>query len=144
MNAPSVHLDRLLILTPLLLQTVLFGLATFYWLPSSPQASRYFTIEQKAQVIRRLALDAPDDVEGADDFSWREVRKAFTSPQVLLAGVAQFSSGCTLYSFSIFTPQVRRSALPFSHADLTYDIKDCFHFQAECGESCVVPAELKT
>ncbi|KAL8290129.1 hypothetical protein RQP46_003068 [Phenoliferia psychrophenolica] len=87
--------------------TVLFGIMSFYFLPASPGHSRYFTPEQKAHVAYRLALDRPaDEVAAADDFSWREVFAAFKSPHVCLTAVAQFSSGCTLYSFSIFTPQI--------------------------------------
>lgn len=46
------------------------------------------------------------EVADADAFSWREVANAFKSPQVLLGAVALFGNGCTLFSFSYFTPAI--------------------------------------
>ncbi|KAM0749079.1 MFS general substrate transporter [Meredithblackwellia eburnea MCA 4105] len=87
--------------------TVLFGFLTFFLLPGTPSTCRYLTPLEREHVVRRLALDAP--VEERDlqaRFSWTEVINAFKSPHVLFVGAALFGNGCTLYSFSYFTPQI--------------------------------------
>ncbi|KAL8287347.1 hypothetical protein RQP46_003799 [Phenoliferia psychrophenolica] len=85
--------------------TILFGAATAFILPSTPADSRFLSPTQKLQAMRRLELDKPEG-EAADAFSWREVGKAFTSPQVVLGAVALFGNGCTLFSFGYFTPAI--------------------------------------
>ncbi|ORY87451.1 major facilitator superfamily domain-containing protein [Leucosporidium creatinivorum] len=87
--------------------TFLFAISLFWLLPATPQASRFLTAEQKAHVIRRLALDAPAGAgPEADKFSWNECLQAFKSPHVLLLAVALFGNGVTLYSFAYFTPTI--------------------------------------
>ncbi|TNY19409.1 major facilitator superfamily domain-containing protein [Rhodotorula diobovata] len=88
--------------------TVLFGIVLFFLLPRSPAHSRFLTAEQRAHIDRRLKLDTPAGASNDFDtqFSWREVRMALTSPQVLLILVALFGNGLTLYGFSYFTPVI--------------------------------------
>jgi hypothetical protein len=77
--------------------TALFGLVLFFLLPGSPSTSRFLTAEQKAHIERRLKLDSPAGTTDFDEkFSWTEVRKAATSPHVLLLLVALFGNGMTL------------------------------------------------
>ncbi|CEQ41384.1 SPOSA6832_03073, partial [Sporobolomyces salmonicolor] len=65
--------------------TALFGIVLFFFLPRTPQHSRFLTPSQKAHIARRLALDAPPGAaDSGDQFSWSEVRMAATSPHVLL------------------------------------------------------------
>ncbi|KAI5480206.1 hypothetical protein MNV49_001534 [Pseudohyphozyma bogoriensis] len=88
--------------------TVLIGAVTFFLLPASAATSRFLTAEQRAHCARRLILDVPVGAvaEIDDAFSWAEVRRACTSPQVILLGIALFGNGTTLYSFAYFTPTI--------------------------------------
>ncbi|GAA5861034.1 hypothetical protein JCM1840_003058 [Sporobolomyces johnsonii] len=85
--------------------TALFGIVLFFFLPRTPQHSRFLTPSEKAHIARRLALDAPPGAaDSADHFSWSEVKMAATSPQVLLLCVALWGNGLTLYAMSYFQP----------------------------------------
>lgn len=72
--------------------TVLFGLASYFILPRSPSHCRFFSEEEKAYVIAKLEEDGTRN-EAADVFSWREVGKAFTLPQVWLLAIVLFLDG---------------------------------------------------
>ncbi|KAJ7700772.1 major facilitator superfamily domain-containing protein [Mycena rosella] len=86
--------------------TVLFGLVSFFLLPSSPDTARFFNAEEKAYVKATLKADGAVGDESSDSFSWGEVGKAFTSIHVLLVGVVFFFSGVVLYSLAYFTPSI--------------------------------------
>lgn len=83
------------------------GAISFFLLPGTPADSIFLNAEQKAHIIRRLALDNPEGA-GADDapFSWSECLKAIQSPHVLFLAVALFSNGCTLFGLAYFTPSI--------------------------------------
>jgi len=74
--------------------TFLFGVASFFLLPQSPEHAYFFDKEEKSYVISKLKEDG---VEGEDPsmnvFSWREVGQAFTLPQVWLLAVPLFCDG---------------------------------------------------
>lgn len=73
--------------------TALFGILLFFLLPGSPSTSRFLTADQKAHIERRLKLDSPAGTTDFEEaFSWREVRKAATSPHVVFLLVALFSN----------------------------------------------------
>ncbi|GAA5853001.1 hypothetical protein JCM5353_003916 [Sporobolomyces roseus] len=74
--------------------TVLFGLALFFSLPRDPQGCKFLTQEERNMIDRRLAADVPPGtaISQGDRFSWREVKIACTSPQVILVVIA-FSGG---------------------------------------------------
>ncbi|KAJ7119055.1 major facilitator superfamily domain-containing protein [Mycena epipterygia] len=84
--------------------TVLFGLVSFFFLPSSPDHARFFNDEEKSYVKAKLKEDGV--IEDGDSFSWGEVAKAFTSVHVLLVGVVYFFNGVVLYSLAYFTPSI--------------------------------------
>jgi len=94
----SLNITEVLIGCPQGGFTVLFGIVLFFLLPRSPAHSRFLTAEQRAHIDRRLKLDTPAGASNDFDtqFSWREVRMALTSPQVLLILVALFGNGLTL------------------------------------------------
>ncbi|KAJ7290157.1 major facilitator superfamily domain-containing protein [Mycena rebaudengoi] len=86
--------------------TVLFGLVSFFLLPSWPGDAPFFSSEEKAYVKAVLRADEATGDDSADAFSWSEVAKAFTSIHVLLVGVIFFFSGTVLYSLAYFTPSI--------------------------------------
>lgn len=88
--------------------TVLFGFALFFFLPRDPQGCKFLTQEERNMIDRRLAADVPPGtaISQGDRFSWREVKIACTSPQVILVVIALFGNGMTLYSLAYFTPPI--------------------------------------
>lgn len=88
--------------------TVVFGLVSFFLLPSSPEHARFFNAEEKAYVKAKLEEDGSIDAE-SNSFSWGEVLKAFTSIHVMIVGVIFFFSGVVLYSLAYFTPSIVQS-----------------------------------
>jgi hypothetical protein len=74
--------------------TVAFGAVSFFLLPRSPAHARFFNEKEKAYVVAHLRQDgATGSTEDADRFSWREVRQAFTLPQVWMLAVIFFLDG---------------------------------------------------
>ncbi|KAF8219144.1 MFS general substrate transporter [Tricholoma matsutake] len=87
--------------------TVAFGLFSFFILPRSPAHARFFNEKEKAYVIAHLREDgATSRTEEIDMFSWREVRQAFTLPQVWMLAVIFFLDGTVLYGLAYFTPSI--------------------------------------
>ncbi|GAA5988051.1 hypothetical protein JCM10908_002043 [Rhodotorula pacifica] len=87
--------------------TALYGIAMFFVFPRSPAHSRFLSPEHKAHIARRLKLDSPAGVDDFEEkFDWKEVRKAATSPHVILLFIALFGNGLTLYGFGYFTPTI--------------------------------------
>ncbi|BGP32853.1 hypothetical protein JCM10296v2_004638 [Rhodotorula toruloides] len=87
--------------------TALFDILLFFLLPGSPSGSRFLAAEQKAHIERRLKLDSPANTTDFEETSsWREFKKAATSPHVVFLLVALFGNGMTLYAFSYFTPTI--------------------------------------
>ena len=72
--------------------TVLFGITSYFILPRSPSHTRFFSEEEKAYVIAKLEEDGTRN-DAADMFSWREVGKAFTLPQVWILAIVLFLDG---------------------------------------------------
>ncbi|KAK4057227.1 hypothetical protein OIO90_001722 [Microbotryomycetes sp. JL221] len=68
--------------------------------------SLFLNAAQKAHVQKRLALDVPPGAATEEQFSWLEVKRAFTSPHVLLLFVSLFGNGVTLYGLAYFTPSI--------------------------------------
>jgi len=74
--------------------TVVFGLATFPFLPRSPKHARFFSKEEKDYVVDILALDGAatkDEYDAA--FDWKEVKKALALPHVIVIGLFLFTGG---------------------------------------------------
>lgn len=107
--------------------TVIFGVALFFVLPRDPQGCKFLTQEERNMIDRRLAADVPPGtaISQGDRFSWREVKIACTSPQVILVVIALFGNGessvpcglelsrlifvypgMTLYALAYFAPPI--------------------------------------
>jgi len=90
--------------------TILFGLSSFFLLPRSPTHARFLNDDEKAYIVAKLREDGAlgrDDT--VDSFSWSEVWKAFTLPQVGLVALIFFFDGVVLYGLAYFTPSIIQS-----------------------------------
>jgi len=87
--------------------TFLFGLSSYFTLPRSPIHARFLTEKEKQYVVAQLKeTGATGRDEAEDKFSWREVYKAFTLPQVGLLAIIFFFDGVLLYGLAYFTPSI--------------------------------------
>lgn len=74
--------------------TVLFGVASFFLLPRTPAHARFLSEKQRSYVMAQLREDGATGLtEELDRFSWREVGRAFTLPQVWMLAVIFFFDG---------------------------------------------------
>ncbi|KAL0961234.1 hypothetical protein HGRIS_006200 [Hohenbuehelia grisea] len=139
--------------------TVIFGVFTFFVLPSSPSRCSLLSEKEKEYVIQRLREDgAISKDDRADAFSWGEVLRAFQLPQVWFSLFIFFFHGTILYSLSYFAPSIIQglgytanqaqlmSVPPYAAAFvctlvLSY-IADKYHCRGAvvmfCGTCCVV------
>jgi len=85
--------------------TVVFGLVSFYFIPSSPLTANFLTQEERIALDVALKADGSGDEEH-ETFSWSEVASAFTAPQVILSGISLFLCGTTLYGLAYFAPSI--------------------------------------
>lgn len=74
--------------------TFVFGVASFVLLPRSPAHAHFFTQEEKEYVVAKLKEDgAIESDERVDEFSWKEVGRAFALPQVWMLAIVFFMDG---------------------------------------------------
>ncbi|TFK69373.1 MFS general substrate transporter [Pluteus cervinus] len=87
--------------------TVVFGVVSFGLLPGTPRQARFLSDEEKDYVERRLKEDHEmSGKEGENEFSWKEVGRAFKSPQLWFLLFPFFVSGVLVYSLAYFTPTI--------------------------------------
>ncbi|KAF8957377.1 major facilitator superfamily domain-containing protein [Flammula alnicola] len=87
--------------------TFLFGLSSYFLLPSSPATARFLNKDEKEYIVSKLKEDgATGKNEEIDKFSWREVGIAFTLPHVWMLAVLFFFAGTILYGMAYFTPSI--------------------------------------
>ncbi|KAF5383049.1 hypothetical protein D9615_004799 [Tricholomella constricta] len=90
--------------------TVLFGLSSFLFLPSTPDDARFLNAEEKEYVKSQLRETGATGLsEAADKFSWYEVRQAFLLPQVWMLAIVFFFDGALVYGLAYFTPSIVQS-----------------------------------
>ncbi|KAJ7683724.1 major facilitator superfamily domain-containing protein [Mycena rosella] len=90
--------------------TITCGLAGFFLLPRSPIHARFLNQQEKDYVAEKLRKDGVMSKDRKfDAFSWSEVGRAFTSPQVALVGIIYFLNGVALYGLAYFTPSIVQS-----------------------------------
>ncbi|GAA6023149.1 hypothetical protein JCM10207_005743 [Rhodosporidiobolus poonsookiae] len=80
--------------------TIGVGIASAFFIADGPAHAWYLSPRQK------LLMKARDvqarQYTGSQDFSWREVKKAFTEPLVYVSGLCQLGFDVALYGFSTF------------------------------------------
>ncbi|KAJ8691717.1 hypothetical protein PTI98_011258 [Pleurotus ostreatus] len=87
--------------------TVLFGILSSFFIPSSPMNCRLLKQEEKEYIMLRLREDgAISKDDRSDVFSWREVFRIFHLPHVWLLFFIFFFHGTILYSLSYFAPSI--------------------------------------
>ncbi|EJD00760.1 MFS general substrate transporter [Fomitiporia mediterranea MF3/22] len=87
--------------------TCLVGLCAFFFTPSTPQDVRFLTQRERDIVTKRLILDRPT-TSPLDTFSFWQVWRSWSSPQVILVFIALFMNGTTLYGerLALFLPSI--------------------------------------
>ena len=74
--------------------TTVFGVVSFFVLPRTPSDTPFLNEQDKVYINEALVaggIIAKDEAD--DEFSWSQVRRAFTQVHVLLMAVAGFASG---------------------------------------------------
>ncbi|KIK57790.1 hypothetical protein GYMLUDRAFT_262951 [Collybiopsis luxurians FD-317 M1] len=84
----------------------LMGILGFYLIPSTPQELKFMDSDMKELLIRRLARDKPSSHTNQDHFSFKEVFRSLSSPQVLIVFVIFYMEGTVLYGQALFLPSI--------------------------------------
>lgn len=84
--------------------SIICGLAVWFGLPNKPENAYFLNAEEKE--IMRIRQIQRKAYMGSDEFSWYEVRQAFTDPKMYLSGCIQFCQDILLYGFSTFLPSI--------------------------------------
>ncbi|KAI6036300.1 major facilitator superfamily domain-containing protein [Pisolithus microcarpus] len=83
--------------------TFSFGITSFFIFPRSPETARFLSPEERYYVISKLKSSrAISEDDGRDAFSWVEVSRAFSSPQVLLLIIVTFFNGTQVFGLALF------------------------------------------
>ncbi|GAO48440.1 MFS general substrate transporter [Saitoella complicata NRRL Y-17804] len=85
------------------LPTILFAIAIFFVLPSSPEKSKYLTDSERELLLNRLSRDGLVDT---GKFDWSGFRRAVTDYKVYLCGIIYLGVNITLASISGFLPTI--------------------------------------
>uniref|UniRef100_A0A8H7Y4K6 Major facilitator superfamily (MFS) profile domain-containing protein n=2 Tax=Psilocybe cubensis TaxID=181762 RepID=A0A8H7Y4K6_PSICU len=85
--------------------SILMGLAGYLLLPSTPRDSKFLTHDEKEVIMRRLERDRPS-INPSDKFSFWEVFRSLSSPQVIFMFIIFFMLGTTLYGLALFLPSI--------------------------------------
>jgi len=85
--------------------SVLIGLIGFFVVPSTPRDSKFLTEDQKDIIMMRLERDRPS-IRPVDRFSFKEVLRSASSPQVIMVFIMFFMVGTTLYGLALFLPSI--------------------------------------
>ncbi|KAG6852939.1 hypothetical protein C0991_008011 [Blastosporella zonata] len=90
--------------------TFLFGLSSFFILPSSPSEASFLSKEEKEYVETQLReTGATGRDENWDSFSWKEFKETFTIPHMWLISLTYLFNGTQIYGLAYFTPSVVKS-----------------------------------
>ncbi|KAF8159947.1 MFS general substrate transporter [Crassisporium funariophilum] len=85
--------------------TVVFGIAAFFLVPSTPRESRYLTESEKDLIMQRLERDRPP-VASLDKFSFKQVWNSLASPHVIFVFIIFFVTGTNLFGLANFLPSI--------------------------------------
>jgi hypothetical protein len=79
--------------------TIGWGLLMFVMMPRRPENTLFITKEEAHAVDK--ALEEDWSFEKSEKFSWKQVKKAFSSPHLYIFGPAMFLNGITLFGLSV-------------------------------------------
>ncbi|KAI4591810.1 hypothetical protein KJ359_012191 [Pestalotiopsis sp. 9143b] len=85
--------------------TFLLGISTWFFLPNDP-ASAYFLTEEERQVMVTRSRRNYGDTASAQQFSRRDMMKAFKDWKVWMFCAGQFGMDTMLYGYSTFLPTI--------------------------------------
>ncbi|KAF9451878.1 MFS general substrate transporter [Macrolepiota fuliginosa MF-IS2] len=88
--------------------SVLMGLISFFFVPSTPADCKFLTPSEKLLIKTQLEYDRPSVTPNipSDKFSFREILRSLTSTHVLIIFVVFFLGGVTLYGMALFLPSI--------------------------------------
>ena len=75
---------------------MLFGIASFFLLPDTPEQALLLSAEDKKLIVQALHDDGLHSDEEKSTRTWPQFGKTFIQPHVVLLGIAGFFSGATL------------------------------------------------
>lgn len=118
------------------LVTIVFGIISFFLMPSSIKRMKLLTNEEKTILIERLernvmtslASSAILDENHPAKSTSQQVWEAFKSPRVVMLSIAQFASANNIASLAYFTPTIIHSVI-FHSEKSRPAISDLLHVQ---------------
>ncbi|PPR06291.1 hypothetical protein CVT24_001097 [Panaeolus cyanescens] len=90
------------------LMTVIVGVLGFYFVPKTPNHSRYLTQAEKDCIYARLERDNPLEKHAVDNFSLKQMVRSMLSPHVVMACIMFFCSGSNVLGLANFLPSIVR------------------------------------
>ena len=87
------------------LPTFVMGIVTWFALADDPEHAYYLNPKEKAMMVARRARQT-GFTASAQQFHWKDARKAFTDWKVIAFCVAQFGTDTVLYGYSTFLPTI--------------------------------------
>lgn len=76
--------------------TVLFGVASFFLLPNTPEQTLGLSADEKKSIVQALHDDGLHSEDEKQTRNWTQFGKTFTQPHTVLLAIAGFFSGATL------------------------------------------------
>ena len=81
--------------------SVVFGVASFFLLPNSPNAIKILSKEEENAISRTLLIDGITEMgKTTENQSWTEFRRTFVQPHVVMLSIVGFFSGEYFWSMS--------------------------------------------
>jgi MFS transporter, ACS family, DAL5 transporter family protein len=86
------------------LATVVVSIAIFFLLPDNFETARFLNEDDKK--IMRIRAEIAARYNGAEEFEWKEVRKAFQDPKTWISCWSQFMGDICSFGLSTFLPLI--------------------------------------
>ncbi|THV85743.1 MFS general substrate transporter [Aureobasidium pullulans] len=86
--------------------SILIAFIVYFLLPNDFETARFLTQEDKELMRTRMAMNAR--YNGAPEFDWKEVRKAFRDPKLYISCWCQFMADICSFGLSTFMPTIIR------------------------------------
>jgi len=92
--------------------TVLIGIATFFFMPDSPELSKWLSPEEKSYLMIQRAIKegGKKNVEGeAEKFQWKLVWELFSDYKLYLQAFILFTASAAAYGLKFTMPSITKS-----------------------------------
>ncbi|KAI1122329.1 major facilitator superfamily domain-containing protein [Nemania abortiva] len=107
------------------LPTILLGIVVLFFLPNNPEHAYFLTSEEKKLMAVRH-LRQYGFTESAQEFSKKDMMKAFKDWKVWVFCVAQFGADTMLYGYSTFLPTIIKGLGSWSTAEIQLLTIPCY------------------